>query len=69
MSNKSEHNILISQSKSIFKCLQTAIANRLKPLDYIQWYLDNVSTIPINDIEQLAPWSDNILPILKDDRF
>ncbi len=44
----------------MYTIVETAIANGLKPSDYIQWYLDNVSTTPINDIEQLAPWSDKI---------
>ena len=44
----------------MYTIVKTAIANGLKPSDYINWYLDNVSTTPGNKIEDLAPWSDKI---------
>ena len=44
----------------MYTIVETAIANGLKPSDYINWYLDNVSTTPGNKIEDLAPWSDKI---------
>lgn len=44
----------------MYTIVETAIANGLKPSDYINWYLDNVSTTTSDKIEDLAPWSDKI---------
>ncbi len=52
----------------MYTIVETAIANRLKPSDYINWYLDNVSTTPSNKIEDLALGQIKFMTTLKDDR-
>ena len=45
------------KSCMMYTIVHTAIANNLKPEDYIVWLLDNIATTNVSDIESLAPWS------------
>ena len=49
-----------SASATIYSIIQTAIANNLKPYDYLNYVFSQIQLSKDLQIEDLLPWSDKI---------
>ena len=49
-----------TSSSIIYSIIQTAIANGLKPMNYLQYVFEQIQLKQDLQISEILPWSDNI---------